>query len=125
MIPEPFLQLAVALGLGLLVGLQRERMDSAIAGIRTFALITVLGTVMAQLGQAFGGWVVAVGLAASAVLVVSGNLARLPKGEADPGQTTEFTALVMYGVGALVVIGPMAVPVVLAGALAVLLQFKE
>jgi hypothetical protein len=125
LIPEPFLQLAVALGLGLLVGLQRERVDSAIAGIRTFALITVLGTVMAQLGQAFGGWVVAVGLAASAVLVVSGNLARLPKGEADPGQTTEFTALVMYGVGALVVMGPMAVPVVLAGAVAVLLQFKE
>jgi uncharacterized membrane protein (DUF4010 family) len=125
LIPEPFVQLAVALGLGLLVGLQRERMDSAIAGIRTFALITVLGTVMAQLGQAFGGWVVAVGLAASAVLVVSGNLARLPKGEADPGQTTEFTALVMYGVGALVVLGPMAVPVVLGGAVAVLLQFKE
>jgi len=125
MIPEPFLQLAVALGLGLLVGLQRERMDSAIAGIRTFALITVLGTVMAQLGQSFGGWVVAVGLAASAVLVVSGNLARLPKGEADPGQTTELTALVMYGVGALVVMGPMGVPVVLAGAVAVLLQFKE
>lgn len=124
MIPEPFLQLAVALGLGLLVGLQRERVDSAIAGIRTFALITVLGTVAAQLGQAFGGWVVAVGLAASAVLVVSGNLARLPKGEADPGQTTEFTALVMYGVGALVVMGPMAVPVVLSGAVAVLLQLK-
>jgi uncharacterized membrane protein (DUF4010 family) len=125
LIPEPFLQLAVALGLGLLVGLQRERMDSAIAGIRTFALITVLGTVAAQLGQVFGGWVVAVGLAVAGLLMVSGNLSRLPKGEADPGQTTEFTALVMYGIGALVVLGPMAVPVALGGAVAVLLQFKE
>jgi hypothetical protein len=34
MIPQSFLQLAVALGLDLLVGLQRERTDSAIAGIR-------------------------------------------------------------------------------------------
>jgi uncharacterized membrane protein (DUF4010 family) len=125
LIPEPFLQLAVAFGLGLLVGLQRERMQSPVAGIRTFALITVLGTVAAQLGRAFGGWVVAVGLAAVAVLVIAGNLARLPKGEADPGQTTEFTALVMYGVGALVVLGPMAVPVVLGGSVALILQFKE
>lgn len=59
--PTPFLHLAVALGFGLLVGLQRERMDSAIAGIRTFALITLLGAVAAHLGQVFGGWVVAVG----------------------------------------------------------------
>lgn len=43
MIPTPLLQLAVALGLGLLVGMQRERMDSAIAGIRTFAPVARRG----------------------------------------------------------------------------------
>src|SRR3954453_8722149 len=107
MLPLPFLQLAVALGLGLLVGLQRERMDSAIAGIRTFALITGLGAGAAQLGQVFGGGGVAggelgrglgggvggVGLLAVAGLVTAGNLSRLPQGKADPGQTTEFAAL--------------------------------
>jgi hypothetical protein len=62
-----FLQLAVALGLGLLVGLQRERVDSAVAGIRTFGLITLFGVVCAQLATAFGGWVVVAGL-----LVVAG-----------------------------------------------------
>lgn len=125
MIPQPFVQLAVALGLGLLVGLQRERADSAIAGIRTFALITLLGAVAAQLGRVFGGWIVAVGLIVVAVLVTAGNLARLSKGEADPGQTTEVAALVMYGVGALVVAFPMAVAVVLAGVVALLLHFRE
>jgi hypothetical protein len=30
-------------------------MDSAIAGIRTFALITLFGTVAGQLGRVFGG----------------------------------------------------------------------
>jgi uncharacterized membrane protein (DUF4010 family) len=123
--PTPFLQLAVALGLGLLVGLQRERMDSAIAGIRTFALITLLGTVAALLGKVFGGWVVAVGFLASAALVVSGNVVRMQSKEADPGQTTEFTALVMYGIGALVVIAPMPVAVVLGGVVAVLLNLRE
>lgn len=125
MIPQPFVQLAVALGLGLLVGLQRERVDSAIAGIRTFSLITLLGAVAAYLGQAFGGWVIAVGLLAVAILVVSGNLVRLKDGTAEAGQTTEFTALLMYGVGALVVIGPMPFAVVLAGAVAVLLHLRE
>ena len=125
LIPQPFIQLAVALGLGLLVGLQRERTDSAIAGIRTFALITVLGAVAAMLGRAFGGWVVAVGLLTAAGLVMSGNLVRMRQGEADPGQTTEFTALVMYGIGALVVIAPLSVGVVLGGAVAVLLHLKE
>lgn len=126
MLPDIFIQLAVALGLGLLVGLQRERMDSAIAGIRTFALITLFGAVAGQLGKTFGGWVVAVGLLAAAGLVTAGNLVRLPKGEADPGQTTEFTALVMYGIGAWLVVGPrMTEAVVLGGVVALLLHLKE
>ena len=123
---EVFLQLAVALGLGLLVGLQRERRDSAIAGIRTFALITLFGAVAGQLGRVFGGWVVAVGLLAVAGLVTAGNLVRLPKGEADPGQTTELTALVMYGIGAWLVVGPrMTEAIVLGGVVALLLHLKE
>jgi len=125
MLPTPFLQLAVALGLGLLVGLQRERMDSAIAGIRTFALITLFGAVAGQLGQVFGGWVVAVGLVATAGLMTAGNLSRLPEGKAEPGQTTEFAALLMYGIGAWVVVGSMTQAVVLSGVVAVLLQLRE
>ena len=125
MLPAPFLQFAVALGLGLLVGLQRERMDSAISGIRTFALITMFGAVAGQLGQVFGGWVVAVGLLATAGLMTAGNLSRLPEGRAEPGQTTEFAALLMYGIGAWVVVGSMTQAVVLGGVVAVLLQLRE
>src|SRR5690242_19832484 len=91
MIPDIYIHLAVALGLGLLVGLQRERTGSTIAGIRTFALITLFGAVAGQFGKTFGGWIVAVGLVCSALLVTMGNLARIGKGEAEPGQTTEFT----------------------------------
>jgi uncharacterized membrane protein (DUF4010 family) len=123
--PDAFLQLGVALGLGLLVGLQRERVDSAIAGIRTFGLITVFGALAALLGQVFGGWVVAAGLATTALLVTAGNLVRLPSGEAEPGQTTEFTSLVMFGVGAWVVVGSMAQAVALGGTVAVLLHLRE
>jgi uncharacterized membrane protein (DUF4010 family) len=124
-IPDIYIRLAVALGLGLLVGLQRERVDSGVAGIRTFALITVFGAVIGQIGKTFGGWVVAVGLIAVAILVTAGNLARLSKGEAEPGQTTEITALLMYGVGVWLVIGSMPVAVVLAGVVALLLHLRE
>jgi uncharacterized membrane protein (DUF4010 family) len=122
MIPPPFLQLAVALGLGLLVGLQRERVEPAVAGIRTFALITLFGAVAARLGQVFGGWVVAAGLVVAAAFVVGGNLMRQEK---DPGTTTEFTAVLMYGVGAWVMVGSMTVAVVLTGVIALLLHLRE
>jgi uncharacterized membrane protein (DUF4010 family) len=125
MIPTPFLQLAVALGLGLLVGLQRERMDSAIAGIRTFALITLFGALAAQLGRVFGGWMVAAGLVVVAAFVVAGNLARISKGDGDPGQTTELAAVLMYGIGAWVVVGAMPVAIALGGTVAVLLHLRE
>lgn len=122
MLPDIFIRLAVALGLGLLVGLQRERVDSAIAGIRTFALITLFGAMSGQLGKTFGGWLVAVGFLATALLVTSGNFARK---ETEPGQTTEFTALVMYGIGVWLVVGSMQVAVVLGGVVALLLHLRE
>ena len=43
MIPDIFIRLAVALGLGLLVGLQRERVDPVIAGIRWSDTISAIG----------------------------------------------------------------------------------
>jgi uncharacterized membrane protein (DUF4010 family) len=125
MVPTIFIQLAVALGLGLLVGLQRERVDPAIAGIRTFALITLFGAVSAQLAKVYGGWLIGVGFLVTAVLVTAGNLVRFQRREAESGQTTEFTALVMYGVGAWVVTGSMAVPLALTGFVAVLLHLRE
>jgi uncharacterized membrane protein (DUF4010 family) len=121
-ISDIFLQLAVALGLGLLVGLQRERVEPAVAGIRTFALITLFGAVAARLGTAFGGWIVVAGLVVTAAIVVSGSLMREEK---DPGTTTEFTAVLMYGIGAWVVVGSMAVAVVLTGVVALLLHLRE
>ena len=71
-----FQHLGIALGLGLLVGLQRERAATRMAGIRTFPLVTILGTVCALLAQSFGGSVIAVGFIALAGMIVIGNLAR-------------------------------------------------
>jgi uncharacterized membrane protein (DUF4010 family) len=115
---------AVALGLGLLVGFQREWADSQVAGIRTFPLITILGSLTGLIGRETGGWPVAVGLAAVASVVILGNVAKFKRGEFDPGITTEIAALVMYGVGAALVLGYVAPAIAIGGVVAVLLHWK-
>ena len=117
-------KVAIALGLGLLVGLQREHVQSPLAGIRTFALITVLGAVCALLGVTFGSWIVAAGAVALTILLAAGNLGQPKAKELDPGLTTEIAALLMYAVGAYLMVGSTALALVLGGVVAVLLQFK-
>ncbi len=119
-----FRQLGIALGLGLLVGLQREHSDSALAGIRTFSLVTLFGALSALLAQSFGGWIVAAGFVAVAAIIVIGNVAKLRNGQADPGLTTEIAMLLMYGVGAYVVVGHEAIAIAVGAGAAVLLQYK-
>lgn len=120
-----FGQLGIALGLGLLVGLQRERTQSQIAGFRTFPLVAVLGTMTALLARPFGQWVLAAGLLALALMVLVGNMLKAEKEIPGPGITTEVALLLMFVVGAFLVVGPPAIAVAVAGGMAVLLQFKE
>ncbi len=118
------LPFVVALALGLLVGLQRQLTHSSIAGIRTFALVSLLGAVAARFAISFGAAPLAAGLLGLAALLVVGNLAKLRAGEVDPGLTTEVAVLLMYGVGALVVTGPRELAIALAGTVALLLHGK-
>ncbi len=120
-----FQKVGIALGLGLLVGLQREYAVSQLAGIRTFPVITVFGTICALLGQQFGGWIIGLGILALAALVVVGNVAKMRAGVSDPGLTTEVAVLLMYGLGAYLIVGPTPVAVAIGGGLAVLLSWKE
>ena len=92
-------QLGIAVGLGLLVGLQLERSASRIAGIRTFPLITVLGVMCGVAAQSFGGWVVAAGLFGLAALAGVANVVQIRSADLDPGMTTEVAGLVMYMTG--------------------------
>jgi len=116
--------LSAAFGLGLLVGLQRERSESEVAGIRTFPLITLSGALCGLLAKAFGGWVLAAGLLAMTALVISASIIKQRKSY-DPGLTTEVAALFMFSLGAYLCIGSLTTGVVLGGLVAVLLQLKD
>lgn len=120
-----FIRLGIALGLGLLVGLEREKSASEIAGFRTVPLITVWGTLAAWLSLRFGGWVLAASILALAALIVMANVHLLRRGDFDSGLTSEMGILVMFGVGALLAYGPMEIAIAIGGGVAVLLHAKE
>lgn len=119
-----FQKFGLALGLGLLIGLQRERASSALAGFRTFPLVTMLGTLCALLAGSYGWAVLAAGMLSVVALVVVSNVLKLRSGEIDPGMTTEVAILVGFCLGAYLVNGPAAVAVVLGGTVTLLLHLK-
>lgn len=93
-------RLAVALGIGLLLGLERERRKGSgpgrgYAGIRTFALVSLLGGIAMVVGDT-AVVAVALGFVAAATVVAYALGDRT-----DPGLTTEVALLVAFLLGAL------------------------
>lgn len=95
-----WLAIGGGLGVGLLIGLERERKPAGKAGVRTFTLVSLLGTLAALLGTHVDNlWLLPAGLlAVTGMLVVS--YARVGPAE-DPGTTTVAAAGVAYLLGAL------------------------
>ncbi|REJ83669.1 MAG: MgtC/SapB family protein [Acidobacteria bacterium] len=120
-IPDFAENLGVALGLGLLVGLQRERSGHLIAGLRTFAITALFGATAALLADPLGPWVVAVGMLGVVAVIVMGNRALDPP---NPGMTTEVALLAVYLVGALAGIGEKVMAAVVGASCGVLLHLK-
>jgi uncharacterized membrane protein (DUF4010 family) len=124
-LPEPataVLHFAISLAIGLLIGSERERKPGAQAGLRTFALISLLGTICALLAQATeSDWILAAGLAGVAAMMI---VAHLRRDDDEPGTTTTIATLVCYGLGAMVWFGYPTIAVMLAIATTVLLYFK-
>lgn len=97
---EQGVRLAVALGIGLLLGAERERRKGegparGAAGIRTFALVALAGGIAMAVG---GGLVLAVALGFVALAVLA---AYILGDRTDPGLTTEVAVVVAFLLGAL------------------------
>ena len=93
-LPSDWWHLAVALALGLLVGLERERDGQGVAGSRTFGIAGLLGGVAAAISPyAVAGTLLATGIVAAAGMRRSD--------EQDPGATTEVALVGVVALGAL------------------------
>jgi uncharacterized membrane protein (DUF4010 family) len=128
---QTLLSLGISLGLGLLVGLQRERKGEELAGIRTFALLSVLGTILGLLGRAMGSngsWVVPAGALAVGLVLAVGAFNKARINQVEIGLTTEIAALVVYALGAYIAYldgDRLVVAIVLGGVIVLLLYWKD
>jgi uncharacterized membrane protein (DUF4010 family) len=115
---------AISIGIGLLIGLERERKPDIKAGLRTFALTAMLGCLAAMLAEkSDNGWIVAVGLLMTGVMMIVAQ-ARDPQDDGDPGTTSIIALMVCYSLGALVWYRHATLAVMLAITTTVLLYFK-
>ncbi len=74
---EALPQFLTSLAIGLLIGLERERNPSAKAGLRTFALVAVFGTMSALLSTKLGSpWLLIAGLLAVAGTIIAAYISK-------------------------------------------------
>ncbi len=111
------LRFAVALGLGLLVGLQRERLrfeqhHLLLGGVRTYPLISLFGFGCAWLGGFGLAAVLPMGLLAVTVLAGLSYFAKIRQSERF-GITTEAAALLTFVAGALSLLADIWIPMAL------------
>lgn len=117
---ELFERLAVALALGLLIGIERGWHERGlgegrrIAGLRTFGIIGLLGAVWGLLAAELGDMLLAAAFLAFSALVVVAHLVE-SKDDRDYGITTAVAALLTFALGAMAARGHLTV----AGATAV------
>lgn len=116
------LNLAVAFGIGLLIGAERERSkseasDGSIAGIRTFTISALLGAVSISLNF----WLLIVSVVCVTIFVATAYFTR--KND-DPGLTTEVSLVFTVILGGLAM-SNASLAASLAVAVAILLAAKE
>ena len=127
---QQYWRFAVALSLGLIVGLQREQdfshdSENTVggSGVRTFAITSLLGSVLAWFSEY---WESVLPIIAGFLIIGLMNIltytARLNKGHA--GITTDVSLLFVFLLGALCWRGEIVLATALAMVLTILLTFK-
>lgn len=124
-----FEELLIVLGIGLLLGIEREfsknRPDSekvkVFAGVRTFPIVALAGYAGALLAEAFSVWILVAAFAG--VLAIIALAYQGSRGK-DLGTTTEFSLMMTFILGALVFTGKYHLSVTIAVLVTALLTLK-
>lgn len=123
-------RLALALGIGLLVGIERgwHTRDASsglrVAGVRTYALTGLLGGVCGLLSHLVGPVLLGFTFLGFTALVLFAYR-TMAKKDSDFGMTSEVAALLVFVLGALAVLGDMAIAGSAGVALVALLNLKQ
>jgi uncharacterized membrane protein (DUF4010 family) len=125
---EPWWRFAAALLIGALIGLEREFVqqrsgDQEFGGIRTFALMSLMGAVAAFLTDRFGILIFIAAYLGLILMLWVGNLGPALRGE-EEGITTEVAALLVPLLGAMVIWDEPAIAAALGVVTALVLALK-
>ena len=125
---EPWWRFAAALLIGALIGLEREFVqqrsgDQEFGGIRTFALMSLMGAVAAYLTDRFGFLIFVAAYLGLILMLWASNLAPALRGE-EEGITTEVAALLVPLLGAMVIWDEPAIAAALGVVTALVLALK-
>lgn len=126
---EPWWRFGVALLIGALLGMEREFIQQKedtpdFAGIRTFSLIALLGSVAAFLVLDFGILLIALSLGGLILLTTVSYLGALLRSEKETGITTKVAVMLTFLFGVLVMGNQSKVAIALAVLTALLLALK-
>lgn len=116
--------LGTALGLGLLIGLERERKGDS-RGLRTFGLVGLLGGLTGQLTLRSGRWeLLATGLALIDLIAISAYWRPSPGNDTEAPTTSVVAMTVTGALGLLSGLGELVIAVALGIVVVSLLYFK-
>ncbi|MDX1409513.1 MAG: MgtC/SapB family protein, partial [Saprospiraceae bacterium] len=126
---EPWWRFGLALLIGALIGLEREfhqqKADSPdFAGIRTYSLIALLGSVSAFLVTNFGIHLAALALGGLILMITASYVGALVRSKSETGITTEISAVLTFLFGVMVIGDHPLVAIALAVITSLLLTFK-
>jgi len=122
---ETLKRMGIALAIAVLIGLERGWSERGrpegqrVAGVRTFALIGLVGVVAALLADHFGGLVLGLGFIAVTITMLFGRYLAFRERQ-DVGMTTVSAGLLTFALGAITMKGHLGLAVS-AGVMAALL----
>ena len=122
---------AISVLLGALIGIEREKRKSEeddtghVAGLRTFTLLALLGAVAGWLERETSApWILAAAILIVGALVIVGYFINAKPGP-DKGLTTEIAAMVVFLLGAIVMLGDQALAIGVGVITAAVLAYKQ
>lgn len=127
----PFRGLALALGVGLLIGVERgwrmrgEAAGHRVAGIRTFAILGLLGGVLGLVGTRLGAAAPAVGSLGVVAVLALGYRASLKLDTDNISATNSLVAIFTLFLGMLAALGFDIIAVAAAGVAMLVLAMRE
>lgn len=124
---EFFIRVLVSVGIGFVVGLEREhaslaKKEEIFAGLRTFVLVSLLGFVTSLLSAYYSFWILIAGFLAISLTVTVSYWISAQRGQL--GGTTEIAILLVYLLGALTLLGQIGITLTITVIMVIFLSLK-